>query len=177
MIGKGRSLLAAALMLLSLPVLAWGPIALGNREIFTTQTGGVAYRLITQRVEVPQDCSLKFLALYVSPVYGYGSLGVYADSGGSPGALLFKTPTSILLTGWNTKSIPSVKVKAGAVHLAFIMSSNAAKVRSKQMGDGHAWRVQPNLNLPSEFGAATDSGPEQWSLYAVCDTGFPGIPQ
>jgi C1A family cysteine protease len=70
---------------------------------------------------------------------GNVKVAIYADSSGSPGALLNAANTgTAVTTGWNTISIPSTAVTAGTYYwLAFIM--DASCVSYKQEGSTTRW--------------------------------------
>ncbi len=64
---------------------------------------------------------------------GNVKVAIYADSAGSPGALLNAVNTgTAVTTGWNTISIPSTAVNAGAYYwLSFIMDTSCVSYRQE----------------------------------------------
>jgi hypothetical protein len=148
----------------------------------TTTVGGssdtmAANRKRVNRYSLPVTASVSKLTLYLQPTATSGSqliAGVlYADSGGSPGALLAKTSEltfrSTQAAGWYDLTFASpVALSAGSYWIGMISgaSSTVAGFRYTTVS-GSRWYNTNTYPTPSNpFGAATVDG-EQMSEYAT----------
>jgi len=170
-----RILLALAALLASLPASA-ASINIGQSQILPDNSSGESPYLNAQHTPVPQACRLLDLNFYVATPRGQMYLGVYANAGGKPGALLAATPIFTSVAGWNKRTLAAPpQLQAGAVWLAFHVSNGNQVMRWAALGQGSVSVNRAFAPLPANFPAQQFPYAFQWSYYGTCETP-PSVP-
>jgi hypothetical protein len=99
-------------------------------------------------------------------------LGVYADSGGTPGALLLDAGSKPVANGWVETSNLSLNVSANTYYwLAFNQSAqNGVRYQTGGPEESHRWRAYSYSTLPATFGTAPGTNSNQYVMRATYTT-------
>ncbi len=121
---------------------------------------------------MPEAGTVSSITMYHKAGTGSFVLGVYADNGGVPGALLAKTAVTAVSDqdGWQTVELENVVEVAAEtpIWVAWVYEINPG-IAFAESAPGRAdanvtWNAQADDNMPSEFGSSTVSD-VRYSIY------------
>jgi len=142
-------------------------ITIGETNILSTAYSGLGNRLIAQQVTLSQSATIQSLSYYVSTTGGQLRLGIYNNSGSSPGNLVAETAAFTPVAGWNTQPvITQTLLPAGTYWLAFLPQSNSLAGRVVLSGTGRHYSYTFGA-LPAAFSTVVTSDAFHFSFYAT----------
>ncbi|MFD2331634.1 RICIN domain-containing protein [Cohnella sp. GCM10020058] len=141
---------------------------LGDTAVESGSSSANSGKLFAEKVFLAGDAFVRSLSLYVKTAAGNVRMGVYADNGGAPGALVASTPEFAPAAGWNTVAVSSPALLSGGTYwLAYQPSSNSLAVAYETASTGitrNATRTYGALPAAFPTSAAVAGKP---SLYAT----------
>lgn len=180
---RPRAALLCLALLLACRYAHSATITIGQSAILPNDDCCNANMVLGQHTPVPQACRALDMSFYATQAGGQLYLGIYADSGGAPGALLATTAVFTPVAGWNKRVLTTTPQISGAVWLTYAPSSSSLGFRKQSLGQGSRYWTRSAFGpLPSAFATSTTSSSSQWSMYATCETapptppGAPGAP-
>jgi hypothetical protein len=123
------------------------------------------------RFQCPGNGMLTRLEILFDDTTPNGSvrLGVYADSSGTPGALLLDAGSVTVANGWVGISGLSLHVSANTYYwLAFDLSAqNGVRYQTGEPTSSHVWRIYSYGPLPNPFGTVQGTNSNQYVIRAT----------
>jgi len=112
-------------------------ITIGETSVLSMSYSGLGNRLVAQQVTLSQSATIQSLSYYVGTASGQLRLGIYDNSGTSPGTLLAQTAAFTPVAGWNTQNVltPTL-LPAGTYWLVFLPQNNSLAGRVALSGAG-----------------------------------------
>lgn len=97
---------------------AAGAVLVGNQTVYSAVDDNAAGQAEAFRATAAATGTVTSLSVYIDPSSRAKTLvaGLYADNGGTPGALLTQGQLASPLSGWNTIAVSSANVNGGAVY-------------------------------------------------------------
>lgn len=122
--------------------------------------------LFAEKVSIGNDSMIQSLSIHVKTAAGTMTMGVYADNGGVPGALMASTASFTPVVGWNTVAVSTPTVLPyGTYWLAFQPSDNSEATAFNSASGTFLQANNAYGALPSTFpSSSTMTG--TFSIYA-----------
>ncbi|MCB0073825.1 MAG: hypothetical protein KDE20_20295 [Caldilineaceae bacterium] len=132
-----------------------------------TDDWGNANLLIAQETQLDTPATIASLSFYVTQTSGQLRLGIYADNGGNPGALLAQTAAFTPGVGWNTRPVLApAHLAPGTYWLAYLAQRNNLHFRVANSGAARGYGYTFGT-LPATFSTTPLAAEVHWSLYAT----------
>lgn len=149
-----------------------GSVDFGETTILTNDDGNFG-TVTSQQAALGTAGTLQTLSFYVKPgtALGHIVLGLYAESGGLPGAKLAQTAQFNAADAWNTQPVQTpVALAVGNYWLAYEYDDSTT-LTIKVVGNGSFAQVTFTYNavLPDPFGTPGTGG-FHWSFYGTVST-------
>jgi hypothetical protein len=146
-------------------------VLLGDQDVGSTQDSSGGGTAEAFRTVAGASGTLRQISVYVdaTATAGQAVVGVYADSGGHPGALLTQATIASLVTGaWNAVAVPSAPIMAGAVYwVAILAPSGSGTLAFRDLAGGGISETSASSTLQALPGTwASGTGYTDGSLSA-----------
>lgn len=142
----------------------------GYNTAFTSTKRRIANKQYATKVTLAQAGTLNSIAIYTKGTAGKKvRLAVYADSSGSPGALLAQTNTATVSATpqWITISTPSTALAAGTYWLSLSFEYTTQYYYYSSTGGTHKYKTYSAVasGFASPWGTTTATGTQRISMY------------
>lgn len=152
------------------PTSSGGTITIGETSVLSTRYSGLGNRLLAQQVTLSQSATIQSLSYYVATAGGQLRLGIYANNGSNPGALLAETAAFTPVVGWNTQPVVTpTLLPPGTYWLVFLPQSNSLAGRVIGAGEGrhYSFTFGP---MPANYSNSPTNVAFRFSFYATLST-------
>lgn len=142
----------------------------GYKTVFTSAQRKIAGKQYANKVTLAQAGTLNSISIYTKGTTGKKvRLAVYADSAGSPGALLAQTGTATVSSAaqWITISAPSTALAAGTYWIALSFEYYTQYFYYSSSGGTHKYRTNSAVasGFSSPWGTTAGTGTRCISMY------------
>lgn len=173
---RSAALLTICLLLLAVQSNA-GTVTVGTTAVLTNTETGIGNYLAATRSSLAQAGTLQSLTIYAATASGQVRLGLYADTNGSPGALVASTNAFTPVAGWNTQTVTPAVLVSGNYWLAVAIANNGFAMRTDWSSGTARWMVRTFGALPATWPSGGSSGAVSISFYGTVATGDVPPPQ